>query len=680
MDETKTIGEKKAKRNLRSSISGKLILTLLPIIAVTIIFIIAFMTLSARNIIVDQASGQLLKESSSNAYQLGNEVNSLIRYFDAFADSLERLSFSGDKELLAYVERTTEIDPNTSNGFYFGTTAGDYWDASGWVPDADYVPSERPWYTEGLSHNTFAPGAPYVDEQSGDLVVTLSRKLTLKDGRSGVVAVDYVISGIVESVSSFTPLKTGGCMLLDGDDILSYFKSDFVGSTVSEHPDDLFLTQAAAIAKTNPADVQIIKSHNGITYYVAFANVPGTSWTLISSVAEGDILGRLYSFQTVAMILMVIVIVLIALLLYRLISRMVTKPVGSLTRNITRITDGDFTVKIDDNHSEDEVGVMNRNMKVFVDKMRDTLGNLQHVTEQLGEEARNSSSASKTLYNEAEEQSNSMDQIKLSIDGMAQAVSELAQNATELATAVAELTGQGNETNQVMEALAEKSRNGQEDMNNVRKGMKTIVASMSDMNDSVNRVGESAQKINDIISMINSIASQTNLLSLNASIEAARAGEAGKGFAVVAGEIGALASNSADATSQIEAIIREVVAEIDELSRKSAANMEEISESSKSVKLAGQTFEEIVNELSETEKTMASMIHKMNDVDNIATSVAAISEEQSASTEEISATVENLAESATNVAAMSRDVSGSAETVSSSSATIQEFVESFTIE
>ncbi len=121
------------------------------------------------------------------------------------------------------------------------------------------------------------------------------------------------------------------------------------------------------------------------------------------------------------------------------------------------------------------------------------------------------------------------------------------------------------------------------------------------------------------------------------------------------------------------------MAEIEDLARKSAANMEEISESSKSVKLAGQTFEEIVKQLSETEETVASMIRKMNEVDGIATSVAAISEEQSASTEEISATVETLAESATNVASMSRDVSSSADTVSASSATIQEFVDSFTI-
>jgi methyl-accepting chemotaxis protein len=67
-----------------------------------------------------------------------------------------------------------------------------------------------------------------------------------------------------------------------------------------------------------------------------------------------------------------------------------------------------------------------------------------------------------------------------------------------------------------------------------------------------------ARKVGDIVQLIGTIAGQTNLLALNATIEAARAGEAGKGFAVVASEVKSLATQTARATEDIGAQIREI--------------------------------------------------------------------------------------------------------------------------
>ncbi|KNA46499.1 methyl-accepting chemotaxis protein [Vibrio cholerae MZO-2] len=81
-----------------------------------------------------------------------------------------------------------------------------------------------------------------------------------------------------------------------------------------------------------------------------------------------------------------------------------------------------------------------------------------------------------------------------------------------------------------------------------------------------------SQRITQIVTTINKIAEQTNLLALNAAIEAARAGEYGRGFAVVADEVRSLASNTSQATSEIDNIVKRN----SQLTEQSGQTMEQI--------------------------------------------------------------------------------------------------------
>lgn len=78
----------------------------------------------------------------------------------------------------------------------------------------------------------------------------------------------------------------------------------------------------------------------------------------------------------------------------------------------------------------------------------------------------------------------------------------------------------------------------------------------------INTLSEASENIGGVIALINEITDQINLLALNATIESARAGKAGKGFAVVSSEIKALASQTANATAEINEQIINIQSQI----------------------------------------------------------------------------------------------------------------------
>ena len=98
-------------------------------------------------------------------------------------------------------------------------------------------------------------------------------------------------------------------------------------------------------------------------------------------------------------------------------------------------------------------------------------------------------------------------------------------------------------------------KDGNEGIKNLKNSMEDVESTVTSAKKATEFLLEQMGQINIILEEISSIAQQTNLLSLNASIEAARAGEHGKGFAVVADEIRNLASQSSNASSNIQKIL-----------------------------------------------------------------------------------------------------------------------------
>ena len=659
----------KKKGNI--SIKAKLLGIIIPVV-IAIILILVFTAYHVSSGIIESYSKNLLESSvNSQASKIEAWLEENLASMQMAKTMIEKLH-PDETQLQTILDASCGYSENYPDGLFLADANGSFLkgtDSKKQEPN----PKESMWYQEGMTRVNMAVGSAH-QNPDGTNVVSASGLLNDGSDTVRVIAADMTLDRISVIVNSFIEMHDAEAFLVDKDSsvILASRDSDLISKTLGADGQSAFYKEVEKKVSG--------KSYNFLTLdgnMTVFKEVNGTNWLLVSYVPTRVVLADLAGLRNLMIIFSIISILVLCVLIER-VTHVVIRPVKEMTRVITSMASGDFTVsmKVKGN---DEIAVMGRSVEHFIASMKEMIRQMGHVSDRLEKQAGSSKNVSGEMNSAANIQSQSMTELNATVDQLSVSVNEIAQNATQLAGVVADTKEDSDKVEDKMRTTVEVSEKGKADMESVGNALHNIEISIHNLEEAVDKVGTASGEIVDIIKLIGDIAEETNLLSLNASIEAARAGEAGRGFAVVASQIGVLAKNSADSVAHITSLINEINGLVDDAVKQAGSSASDIESSADLIHTAVDTFDQIFQNIQETSHLIEGVVEKINQVDQVATNVAAISEEQAASSDEILSTSESMLQQAKSISKNSEQVEAEAGNLAESADQLADQVKQFQI-
>ena len=550
---------------------------------------------------------QLLETSYLQVRSLGNEGgNNISNWLAEKRQAIQALSEQNNRESLRELQLIKRAGDFLSA--YEGDEQGHMKDENPASDYSGYDPRSRPWYQDAKAANHIVTTAPYIDHNTGKLVLTIAMPVANK-----VVAGDITIDKVLDTVNQLKLPADGFAILTDRS------------GTIIAHKDPArVLKPLSAIHPTLNADYLSGLIQGQAWSELAWDNqqrlvtaiaIPDSDWELLLVLDKAKLLSPLHQ-QLWGQIGITLIVLLVGLAAIGALITLLLRPLRAVSRALEKMaTDSDLTQRLKV-ESNDEVGQVAANFNQFVASLHELIAHVRNEAQLMDRQA-----AEAVADNSATEQELGKQQ---------QEIAMVATAVTEMSTATLEIANNAEHTAAAALQSSSSSQHGRQLVNQTHGSIASLANEVGEATTVIAELSQHANEISSVLSTIQGIAEQTNLLALNAAIEAARAGEQGRGFAVVADEVRVLSKRTAASTTEIQKTI-------DTLQR---TTQQAVTMMQKSRHLA----ERSVNDAEAASQAIDEVTQAVSQISDMSIQIATAAEEQTKVTEEITSNITAIKE------------------------------------
>lgn len=396
---------------------------------------------------------------------------------------------------------------------------------------------------------------------------------------------------------------------------------------------------------------------------------------IIASIEESKIENDIFKTSFFMVIFLLISLSIVAFFSYKII-RYRVNPLQKIKDAIDRIANGDIAQEIHVT-TYDEIGDIISNVVKLLSKLKEIIRNIQDISKGLAVSSEEMSATTVNFSKNALEQAADSEQITATVEEVSAGVDSILGAADNQNDRLNNLVSLMEDLSQIINVINSKTREALTETDRISTWAQSGEEALRDMKNTMDKIIESSGQMTSVIKISNSISDQINLLSLNAAIEAARAGEAGRGFAVVSDEISKLADETAKSIKSIDNLIRDNRGEIEKGMEHITGAIELISTIITGVRSINAMVSEIAGLMQEQLETNMKVNSEASEVNERSHEIKNASQEQRTASGEIVRSISNINNLAQSNAAGSEELSADAGKLSEMAEKLRDAVEYF---